>query len=223
MEDRGANGSLMPAGEACRRFDADLEAYLDGQVRPGVEPHAAECVFCGAVLADLRLIRAESAQLEDDDPPARLWANVRAALADEHLIRSGRKPFGWAWILRPVPAAALAGLLLGGSTYYLRTSGVLRHEARVAQQAISLVDPSMAESVGKMEQAFRARTVSLDPNVKVAYEKDLNSLDAEIQECNDSLAQQPDDMLAREYLASAYTEKARVLASALELGDGNAQ
>ncbi|HUI44176.1 MAG TPA: hypothetical protein VL523_19595 [Terriglobia bacterium] len=223
MEDRGGNGNVTRASEACRQFDSDLEAYLEGEARPGVDAHAVECAFCAALLADLQLVRAAAGGLEPDEPPARLWANVRAALVDEGLIRSPRQRGWWQWALRPVPVTALAGLLLAGFLYYMGSGGSLRHDAHVAQGAVALVDPNLAQSMDKMEQAFRVRAVGLDPRVKVAYEKGLDSLDAEIQECNAFLSQQPDDLLAREYLASAYTEKARVLASALELGDGNVQ
>lgn len=220
MEERGGNGKVTWASEACRQFDTDLEAYLEGEIRPNVGAHAAECAFCGTLLADLQMICTASAEPEPVEPPARLWANVRAALVEEGLIRPPRLQGWWQWALRPAPMAAFAAMLIAGMLF-LWSYGPFRHEVHVAHRAVALVDPSLTASVDNMERAFRARSVSLDPNVQVAYEKGLSSLDKEIQECNDSLSQQPDDMLAREYLASAYTEKARVLASALELGDGH--
>jgi len=208
------------ANDACRQFDAELLDYLEGESRPHVAEHAAECPYCAARLGDLLLIRTSAGDLEAAEPPARLWANVRAGLAAEGLIRERRERGWWSWALRPAPALALAGLVLLGFVFAW-SSGLLRRGSRVTSAAVVLVDPALANRMDKMEQAFRERAALLDPNVKAAYEKGLSSLDAEIQECNDSLTRQPDDALAREYLASAYTEKARVLASAMELGEGN--
>jgi hypothetical protein len=223
MEDHGADGKMTQAREACRQFEVKLEAYLEGEARPEVTRHAAECAYCGALLADMELVRSVSAELEPAEPPARLWANVRATLVKEGVIRTPRLKRGWRWMLQPAFAGALGALLLVGVwAWRFRPHGTLAPPP--PQPAVAaLVDPSLVQSMAKMESAFRARAASLDPGMKLAYENGLKSLDTEIQECNTSLVQQPDDALTREYLASAYSEKARVLASALELGDGNGQ
>lgn len=219
MEDQGANGDVTQAREACRRFEAQLGAYLEGEARPDAARHAAECAYCGALLADLQLIRRVSREFEPQEPPARLWANVRAALVAEGVIRPRRRSAKWQWLLRPAFAAGLAAVLIA-SVFYLRSGNTPRPRPSPPRVA-AILDPSLTQTVDTMELTFRARSTSLDPGMKLAFEKGLNSLDTEIRECRMSLARQPNDALAREYLASAYSEKARVLASALELGDGN--
>jgi hypothetical protein len=207
-------------GEACLRFDAELAAYLEGEDRPRVPAHAAECAFCGAVLTDLQAIRSAAAELQLEEPPARLWANVRSALVEEGVIRSAR-PLRWSWpswILHPLPVAALAGLILVGFLSLGR--GVNLSGTRGASSVANMaVDPGVQESVREMEGAFRTRAASLDPVIEAALRKDLESLDGEIRECQASLESRPEDGLTREYLAAAYTEKAQILASALDLGD----
>ena len=42
---------------ACVQFGEELEAYLEGETRPFVPSHAQDCGSCGALLADLQLIR----------------------------------------------------------------------------------------------------------------------------------------------------------------------
>ena len=64
---------------ACRLFDAQVADYLDGEDRPAVVVHASECAFCAVVLADLRTVISESAALGFEEPPPRVWANIRAA------------------------------------------------------------------------------------------------------------------------------------------------
>jgi len=71
-----------------------------------------------------------------------------------------------------------------------------------------------------LEEAFRAREGSFAPDVKATYENSLNSLDASIRECGDSLQREPGNSLAHEYLLAAYSQKAEVLSSALELNEG---
>jgi hypothetical protein len=206
--------------EACLRFDAELTSYLEGEERPAVTAHAAECGFCCAVLADLDLIRSAAISLELEEPSARLWANVRSALAEEGIIRSARSSrWSWpAWISHPLPVGALAALILVGLLSLGRGVNLSgRHPPSPA--ANMAVDPGVQESVREMEGAFRAHTVALDPVIEATFRKDLESLDGEIRECRASLENRPDDGLAREYLAAAYTEKAQILASALDLGN----
>lgn len=209
----------QPSG-ACLRFDAELPAYLEGEDRPTVAGHAAECAFCGAVLADLEVIRSAATELPPEEPPARLWANVRSTLVEEGIIRSKRRLL-WAWpgwILHPLPVATVAGLILAGFLSLgrgVKWSGT-HGTPSVANMA---VDPGVQESVRQMEGAFRTRAAGLDPVIEAVFRKDLDSLDNQIRECQASLENRPDDGLAREYLAAAYTEKAQVLASALDLGN----
>ena len=205
--------------QACLRFEAGLADYLEGDSRPEVAAHAAGCGFCGALLADLELIRSTAKVLETAEPPARLWARVRQGLLAEGTIRSRRRRWSWpAWLMQPVPAAALAGLLLVGCLSLGRWFN--SPAAPTPSSAASVeVDPGVQESVQQMEGVFRARTSSLDPVITAALRKDLDSLDSEIRECVASLRSRPDDGLTRDYLAAAYTEKAQILASALDLGN----
>ena len=224
MPEHGGGGIPAYPAEGCRRFDLLLQDYLEGQDRPEVAAHAAECGFCAALLGDLLLVQAGAGEIGGADPPARLWANVRARLIQEGLIRPSRNRAAWMeWFLRPVPAAGFAALLLCGSLV-LRSTGHLpwnSHSSRAgtAPMTASMEDPRLEANVADMERAFRDGSFNLSPRVKAAYEDGLNALNLEIQECRTSLSREPDNGLAREYLASAYNEKARVLASALEAGD----
>jgi len=220
MLQQGGNGAAHRATAACRDFDAQLSDYLEGQDRPAVATHAAECEFCGATLADLLMVRSASAELAEEEPSARVWANVRATLVAEGLIHPPRQRRPWLeWLLTPAPAAALTALVL--LSVFAARSAIHRYHRAAVDVAEIVVGRELMQNVSQMEVAFRAQSARLNPTIERAYEEDLASLDGEIKECQDTLAQQPDDTLSREYLASAYTEKARVLESALELGDSD--
>jgi hypothetical protein len=220
MLQQGGNGAGPGASAACRDFDARLSDYLEGGDQPAVAVHAAECEFCAAILADLLLARSASAELAEEEPPVRVWANVRATLVAEGLIHPPRLRRPWMeWLLRPVPAAALTALVL--LSVFAARNWIHHNKPLAKDVAEMVVGPAVVENVSQMEVAFRASSARLNPTIERAYEEDLASLDGEIRECDDTLAREPDDNLSREYLASAYTEKARVLESALELGDSD--
>ena len=220
-------------GAGCRRFEMELAAYLEGENLPAVYAHAQECPFCGAILADLEAIRLASRQISLEEPPARVWSNIRAQLASEEIFRQPAR--GWRrWLqfsgllLHPAPVAALAGLVVFGA-FLLLYPGVFQKKVTplhspVAQTvnlaatspALSAEDADVARTVGEMEKSYRASEKRLDPAVKVVYQKGLESLDSSIDECRASVQREPTNDLAHEYLLTAYAQKAEVLASALE-------
>jgi hypothetical protein len=224
------NSLAGPAGMECRAFDLDLAAYLEGEDKPGVPAHARACPFCGAVLADLEQIQGASRDLPLLEPPARLWANVRATLVSEGVIRD--QVSAWErWIPRltivrePLPLGALAGLavlalVLLNSPRGFETSpasGILPGGERiVAAGLVPELTPALAETVNQMELAYQAREGSLEPTLKATYNRSLETLDATILECIRQCKRDPGNALARQFLMHAYQSKAEVLASALE-------
>jgi hypothetical protein len=216
---------------ACRQFDTDLPAYLEGEARPDLLRHAETCPYCSVILADLEQMRQQAHALPLEEPPARLWANVRSTLAAEGIIREQpRRAAGWftmaGWGRYAAPLGALASLVvLGavllvppGSLDHSRTSGWLSVADRdaMAARVYRLEDSALANMVGELEQSFDAQQGSLAPSVKAAYLKGLDSLDVSIRECRASVEREPGNTLARQYLVAAYTQKAEVLAAALK-------
>lgn len=224
------NVEFDSARAACRQFDLDLPAYLEGEDRPRVASHAQECAFCGVVLADLELIRSRSSELLLEDPPARVWANIQATLAAEGYLREPQA--GWLkWLPSlsqfhltryAAPFAAMACLTLVVTLLTIRTNQnhISRPSSPQASVPVNAPEPAvnagLVESVRAMEKSYREREKFLDPSVQASYRKGLKSLDDSIRECRDSLDKEPTDAVAREYLASAYQQKAAVLFAALE-------
>ena len=215
----------------CRQFDLDLPAYLEGESRPEVVSHARLCPFCSVILADLQLIRSQATQVLLEDPPARVWANVRATLDSEGVFREPAP----AW-LRWLPQkgllhysaafAATALMVLIGTLLLVRppSSNPVPNttSSRVEANITSLGTPvasanlRLEETVSEMEKVYRSRETNIDPVLHASYQKGLDSLDNSIRECKASMAKEPGDTLAQEYLTSAYQQKAAVLSAALE-------
>jgi hypothetical protein len=217
-------------GAGCRRFEMELAAYLEGENLPAVYAHAQECPLCGVVLADLEAIRLASRQMTLEEPPARVWSNIRAQLASEEIFRQPAR--GWRrWLQfsgllpHPAPVAALAGLVAFGAFLLVHPGVFQKKVAHPPAQTVNLAatspafsaeDEDVAHAIGEMEKSYRAAEQRLDPAVKVVYQKGLESLDSSIDECRASVQREPTNDLAHEYLLSAYAQKADVLASALE-------
>jgi len=233
------NKAAVPSA-GCTVFDLELAAHLDGESRPKLAAHIQECPFCYSILADLERICSASSELATEEPPARLWANIRASLVAEGIIRSpetswGRRPWGWlteAWLHNPVAIAALGCLLVLGiglvksPGFGIRGSGSGKPslESRIPNPGSRVPNPvdwsavtNAAVALDPMVTSYQARVASFEPAVKETYQRSLDSLDGQIRECLKSVKQKPDDSLAQEFLLVAYEQKAHVLESALYL------
>jgi hypothetical protein len=219
-------------GEAdCRRFDASVGDYLDGESRPEISEHAGQCRSCGLVLSDLKQLISASTALPDEDPPPRLWANLRICLMNEGLIRPQEGFWGrWSsrldFLRRPAPVAVLGGLAVLSVVLVLPSSGsdsdslaFLPSSSSTAQLASSAgadVNRNLQQTVQELQAIYQSRAASFQPALSAAYEQGLRSLDVSIKECQESVRREPANSLARDYLLSAYEQKAEVLQSALE-------
>jgi hypothetical protein len=210
------------ATAGCRIFDLELAAYLEGEERPELLAHARECSFCYSMLADLEGIRLAGSELPLVEPPTRIWANIRASLIAERIIRQPEVFWrrwletwpAWAGLHNPVAVAAMGCLMVLGIGL-LRGPSVQKSRSGTAR-TVDLSDiASAAAAVGPMETSYHAQAAAFEPTVKETYQKSLDSLDGEIRECLDSVRQEPDNSLAHEYLLAAYQQKAHVLQSAL--------
>jgi len=219
------------AKAACRQFDLDLPAYLEGEDRPAVAAHARQCTYCGVLLADVEQVSFASHHLPVEEPPARVWANIRATLSSEGVIRE--QVSGWRrwlphFVLQPAsaPAGALACLTIlsvflmgpaGESGPRQATGGIAPGAATpIAAASVFGLDNNLLRTLRLMEESYLALEVSLDPNLKATYRQSLDSLDDCIRECLKHCQRQPNDTLAHEYLLNAYQLKAQVLSSALQ-------
>src|SRR5580765_1266844 len=68
----------------CEQFADDLEAFLERDVdesaRAAMDEHALGCDECGALLADLRRLRADASNLRELTPSRDLWEGIAARI-----------------------------------------------------------------------------------------------------------------------------------------------
>lgn len=223
------DNSGYDAAAACRQFDLSLQAYMEGEGRPEVAAHARACAACAVILADLEQIRSASCELPLEEPPARLWSNIRAALEVEGIIHEP-SPAWHRWVPRlfpsPAPLGALTGLAVLALALLLSPQNFQRpgdsnmlsngEAVNVASLLPAGGDFDLVRTVKEMEVAYSSRESSVEPALQDTYRKSLEALDTSIDECVRHCKREPGNALARHYLMLAYQSKAEVLASALE-------
>jgi hypothetical protein len=125
----------------CEQFSDRLADFLEREVdersRASVEAHAVACGDCGPLLADLRKLRIDAANLPELAPSRDLWSGIAArietpvielaAAGDGRSAIGGRSTMArrrGAWI--GLAAAGLVAITAG--TTYLATKRVLTHD-----------------------------------------------------------------------------------------------
>jgi hypothetical protein len=214
---------------SCIEFEAELAAYLEGEGRPALAAHVAQCDYCQCLLADMEQIRTVSPDLMEDPPP-RMWSNIREVLVEEGVIGS-EEGFWQRWVpgwgsgilrhripLGVVVAAVLVAVFFpkmpGRAGHQLPAQLGITREAMSGAVSSSSVS-ELRHTVSGLQRAYDANMSRIDPSMKATYQRSLESLNEEIRDCRESLPGDPGG-LTQYYLATAYMQKAELLQSALE-------
>lgn len=183
--------------------------------------HVDECAACRNLAADLDLIRSKARELaiEPQQAPARVWANLRAQLRAEGIIREQASVnSGWesvlAWLRRPyvVGAYAAFALLALGVTWQPSNEAGVQAVASLAGPESSVTQ----RNLDAMEKAFTTGSAHSTSAVDVALRKNLSVVDNFIAVCEKAVKQEPHNEVARQYLYGAYQQKAELLNTAME-------
>jgi hypothetical protein len=181
-------------------------------------------------------------------PPERVWISLRAQLEAEGIIKeqpviAPESALWWQSVAAFFRGRTLAtlgvGLLLAAAALFQFESGrkesIATNAPAAAERSIALPgapalpagDPfvNTAATISEQEHDLanmqRASTsasrASLSP-VDASLQKSLRDLDEFIAECSRHLKEQPQDELAREYLAAAYQQKAELLSAMIDRG-----
>lgn len=213
----------------CAQFERMLEEQPDGPLSAIASAHMNNCDDCRVLWGELEAIRAAGMEWgsEEVEPPEYLWASLRQQLESEGLIRQKSVRPGWlsGWF-GAAPRWALAGaflsLLLMGSllagyhvnqsntaaTLPMRLSISAAKPKLVAADLGRTLDGDLKEVFGSLPEGNLALASSLREN--------LGIVDNLIAVCEESVREQPDDSMARDYLYGAYEQKAVLLATATD-------
>jgi len=223
----------MRCRKAQEYISRSVDGELEGRRAARLERHLAACEECRAFAADLERIASGAAELAAPEPSDKVWRNIRAGLETGTVkpVMDGasldRRPlFGLSLpALRYAGAAGLALVLVISGVAIGRRWGrtdVRLAPAPEAQEAYTLAKLDEAEryyeqAVQSLGEAFSAGKGTLPPEVAEIFDRNLAVVDATIQACRAAVLAEPEDLEARNYLLAAYTKKATLLDSALDL------
>ena len=203
--------------------------------------HVTGCASCSSLVADFVLIAATASQLPAEvEPPTRVWVALRAQLEAENIIRGAQvtvpahqspwwQGFGLLIRGRGLAAAAVAFAIIFAAGYLQVTHrpavAPLANGAAIATSAPVVAEPFAvaASSLDQEEQSLgpmQTASTGVSPVSPVddSLRENLATLNAFIKECRKRLQEDPNDQVARDYLASAYQQKAEILAAMMERG-----
>lgn len=168
------------------RLMAYLESETDDATRAAVERHAATCADCGAVLADVRKIRADAAQLPQLAPSRDLWAGIAARIEAPVLpLAPAERRTAWAGVRPSLRIALLAASLVAAAGIGYLSAGGRASPDGVAPPAggvdatptrVASADSMIADTIRRAEalavrqpQAPGARPVSAGGAMSAQY------------------------------------------------------
>lgn len=204
------------------------------QLPEAARAHVASCPSCTALVEDFAAILTAAGQIPVEvEPPARVWVSLRAQLEAEGIIRQPKidvvaEPVPWWHGFRQLFAGRLLAtatvallVVAAGSYQYLRQPATPGGPvASVPSQPEPFADTATTldqeeQSLGPMQTASTLGTVS---SVDSSLRENLTTVNAFIKECRKRLAEDPGDQMARDYLSTAYQQKAEILAAMMERG-----
>jgi len=214
----------------CNDFEQVIEESGLLQMSEAAQAHAAGCPSCTALARDFSAIIALAHQIPAEvEPPARLWVALSAQLEAEGIIRLPKikiqvpvEPWwkGFSQLIRGrmLATAGVAALVLVAGFYQIRRPG----DPGVHPQSRPEPFAETATTLDREEQSLGAMqpasTLGYASNADTSLRENLVTVNAFIKECQNRLREDPNDSMAREYLSTAYQQKAEILAAMMERG-----
>jgi anti-sigma factor RsiW len=155
----------------CEETEAHLGDYLDGtlapSVRPQVEAHAASCLRCASMIANVGNLVRSLAQLEPVAEPPNLASAILEATLGPRLGKSSwRAWFGW---LRPFSQPRFAY----GAVSVMVTIIVISQALGIQWRAPAIADlnpANVANAANRQAHQVYARGVKLVSDLRLVYE-----------------------------------------------------
>lgn len=204
---------------SCEYFWDSSEEWMEGLRRPDAVAHLGGCGRCRSLIADLEIIRKAGSALPEEEPSRHLWLAIKAQMEKEGLIRPPRA--GWRERLgsfgafRPALAGAYLSLLIIGAVFLgwqANTNRRDQDEAVWLQQTQTAIAPIQAELTTAETKGIPAMQAQA-PDVTATLNRNLAIVDNMISMCEKSVREDPQNEMTRDYLYTAYQQKADLLAS----------
>ncbi len=208
----------------CQEFEAVLEQASEQPMPAEATAHLKQCGNCRSLAADLETIitMARELSVPDEEPPARVWTQLRTQLVEEGIIRTPElqhateQKSGWlagvlGFMRRPVMVAAYAAIMVFAAGLTYLHYAPIDDPNQFPQSAVNAQN-----NLNKLEAQTMGDLQTIDPDANVKLRADLKIVNDFIAVCEKAVREQPKDEAARQYLYGAYQQKSQLLAAATE-------
>lgn len=207
----------------CDEFWQISGDWMEGDSTPAAASHLSACARCRSLVADLEMIRSSAAALPEEEPAARVWTAIQSQLQKEGLMRTpapAAKPRRWAWFgaFRPALAGAYLSALVGGAILlgmHINTVDRAAQQTAWLERAQTTMTPLAAE-LSTAETNTLPALKAQDNDVTATLNHNLAIVDNMISLCEKSVREDPQNEMTRDYLYTAYQQKANLLAAMAE-------
>ena len=197
------------------------------------QSHIEGCSVCRTMVADFAMIADLAREFPaEQEPPQKVWISLEKQLRAEGIIkeqyvhpelaapaRTRWQEFGGFFGSRSLASAAL-GLALAGAIF-VQIRAIPDEPTTVK---ILPTPPSAtwfaptATVLNQQEQDLSNVQLASTSAVDTSLRQNLRLVDEFIADCERRVKEEPQDELAKEYLSSAYQQKAELLAAIMERG-----
>jgi hypothetical protein len=219
----------------CRDVEVVVEQEGLAPLPAEVSAHLSECRECRNFLADLTSIVDVARKMPSEiAPPERVWISLRAQLESEGIIKEPvlAPPFepaieraswwqGFSDLFRSrALATATVGVLIAAAAVLQITSDNRVNEPSSLQPSVVALNDFTATrtTLNDQEPVARGMILASTSPVDASLRDNLQTVDDFIADCERRVREEPQDDLAREYLANAYQQKAELLSTMMDRG-----
>jgi len=216
----------------CKELEIVVEQEGLAPLPEAARAHVASCSHCQDFVADLATIVSVAHLLpEEVDPPAHLWVSLQAQLELEGIIKTpsvaarGQRSSWWLGfgdLFRSRAfATATVGLLIvaAGFVQWRQPPDEVASNAAVSSRPDWQIPFAQTAKVLN-EQEVDLRNMQLASTssspVDATFRQNLQQVDDFIADCEQRVSVAPQDELAREYLSTAYQQKAELLSAMMD-------
>lgn len=205
----------------CQELEHVLEENSGKPLPAPAQAHLESCGICRSLVEDLERIQTAARDLPAEvEPPERIWVSLRAHLEAEKIIRpepayssASRQGARLGRIMRPaIAVAALCALILAIVLVRLRPGQPVAPTPNAASANPPVLLQTKHQLNGIERAAVNSRPAA-DTATNVSLRDNLKIVNDFIASCEETVSATPQNDLAREYLSSAYEQKAELLAA----------
>jgi predicted anti-sigma-YlaC factor YlaD len=201
---------------------------LDGPPGPdkaaGLTKHLGQCQECRAFARELESIVGEAGKLPGLEPSAKVWPKIAAGVRPSRIEEAAAAPriVRWRYALAAGSFLGLigAGLFIGLQYRRAAVSSSVPERGTAAFTMAKLKEAQSyyEKAIVALSEAVRSQEGGLEPALANVFERNLAGLDRTIQVCRQMVDRDPDDLVLRAHLLTAYREKVSLFEEIVGVG-----